>query len=118
MFALDSEGIYVLTFWSELNEGSDSARPGFTDLAREYDPEEVSFAAVYVGSIPPDTEEAPYAVLRDTSGRLSSLYNVKRVPRLFVISDGRIVLVQNGYFSENEEQLEETLDELLGERAQ
>ena len=32
-FELKDKGIYVLTFWSTLNEGSSEARPAFTRLA-------------------------------------------------------------------------------------
>lgn len=115
-FELKDEGIYVLTFWSTLNEGSSEARPAFTRLAREYSDSGVSFAAVYVSNIPGQAEEVPYTLLQASSGRLTSLYNVKRVPRLFLIEDGRIVLVHNGYYGDNEKLLKEALSELLEER--
>lgn len=35
-FELTDQGIYVLTFWTTFNQGSDLARPGFDRLAREY----------------------------------------------------------------------------------
>ncbi len=108
---LSGEGIYVLTFWSIFNEDTDDARPMFEKLAREY--EEVSFAAVYVSSAPKEEVDTPYAVMQDASGRLAGLYNVKRVPRLFLIKDGTIEFVQNGYYPENEEHLEKELDRLL-----
>lgn len=111
-FVLSDEGLYVLTFWSTLNEGSNKARPGFTDLAEEYGEDGVSFAAVYVSG-PPTSDDAPFATLQDTAGRLASLYNVKRVPRTFLIRDGNVVLVQNGYYEENKEDLAEALDETL-----
>ena len=111
-FELSQKGVYVLTFWSTLNEGSNQAQPGFRRLAREYGDTGVSFAAVYVNSVPRDTD-APYAMLQDATGKLTSLYNVKRVPRLFLIQDGKVALVLNGYYEENEEQLEEALKETL-----
>lgn len=115
-FELKDKGIYVLTFWSTLNEGSSEARPAFTRLAREYSDSGVSFAAVYVSNIPGQAEEAPYTLLQDSSGRLTSLYNVKRVPRLFLIENGRVVLVHNGYYGDNEKLLEEALRGLLEEK--
>ncbi len=117
-FELKDKGIYVLTFWSTLNEGSSEARPAFTRLAREYSNSNsnVSFAAVYVSNVPDRTEEAPYTLLQDSSGRLASLYNVKRVPRLFLIENGRVALVHNGYYDDNEKLLKEALGGILKEK--
>ena len=53
----------------------------------------------------------------DGSGELTAMYNVKRVPRLFLISDGEIRLVQNGHYSENEKRLREELDQILQDAA-
>ncbi|MGH3086231.1 MAG: peroxiredoxin family protein [Rubrobacteraceae bacterium] len=113
-FELSDEGMYVLTFFSTLNGPSNQARIGFEDLAREYSEDGVEFAVVYVNSAPRD-ESIAYEVLQDRTGRLTSLYNVKRVPRLFLIEDGTVRLVQNGYYPENEEQLEEEIQELLND---
>ena len=115
-FELKDEGIYVLTFWSTLNEGSSGSKPAFDRLAQEYSGSDVSFAAVYVSKMPGQPKRAPYALLQDTSGRLTSLYNVKRVPRLFLIKDGRIVLVHNGYYDDNEKLLKDQLRGLLEEK--
>ena len=71
-----------------------------------------------MSNVPEDEENVPYAVLQDGSGKLTSLYNVKRVPRSFLIDDGRIELVQNGFYPENDEQLEEELTRILKEEAQ
>jgi thiol-disulfide isomerase/thioredoxin len=114
-FELSDEGVYVLTFWSTLNEGSDDAQPGFARLAREYEDDGVSFAAVYVNSAPRD-EDAPYAMLQDPTGKLTSLYNVKRVPRLFLVKNGTIVLVQNNYYQGYEKDLEAALDGALEDK--
>lgn len=114
-FELSEEGVYVLAFWSPLNKDTAEARPEFARLARLYKDEGVSFAAVYVSSPPEDEREVPYTVLGDGSGELAALYNVKRVPRLFLISDGQIELVQNGYYPENEERLREELDRVLSD---
>lgn len=121
-FELSEEGVYVLTFWSctrvagmTLNEATAEARPEFESLARDYEGEGVSFAAVCVSYAPELEEDVPYAVLQDPSGELTALYNVKRVPRLFLISDGQIELVQNGYYPENEERLREELDRVLSD---
>ena len=113
-FKVSDEGVYVLTFWSTLNEGSNDARPGFARLAREYEDDGVSFAAVYVNSAP-RREDVPYAMLQDGTGKLTSpgMYNVKRVPRLFLIKDGEIKLVQNDYYEGYDKDLEETLDTLV-----
>ena len=95
-FALTDDGVYVLTFWSTLNRGSNGARAGFEKLAGEYG-DDVEFAAVYVSSTPDEDGEA-YTTLQDSGGYLTSLYNVKRVPRLFVVKDGVITLVLNDYY--------------------
>ena len=115
-FVLSDKGVYVLTFWSTLNEGSDDAQPGFRRLAREYEDDGVSFAAVYVNSAPKDGD-APYTMLQDPTGKLASLYNVKHVPRLFLIQDGKIELVQDGFYKVNEENLEEALKSALEEES-
>lgn len=114
-FRVADEGIYVLTFWSTLNQDSHQAKSYFSELAREYADSEVSFGAVYVSNIPDDYEEVPYQVMRDSTGRLTSLYNVKRVPRLFVIEDGEVAFVYNSYNEVNQELLKEMLEELAPE---
>jgi thiol-disulfide isomerase/thioredoxin len=114
-FELSDEGVYVLTFWSTLNEDSDDAQPGFEELAREYGDDGVSFAAVYVNSAPRH-EDVPYTMLQDGTGKLTSLYNVKRVPRLFLVKDGTIELVLNSYYEGYEKDLEEALDGALAEK--
>ncbi|MBA3610917.1 MAG: hypothetical protein H0W54_05820, partial [Rubrobacter sp.] len=55
----------------------------------------------------------PYTILRDSRGRLASLYNVKRVPRLFVVKDGAITKVQNDYYDGIEQELETAIREAL-----
>jgi thiol-disulfide isomerase/thioredoxin len=115
-FTLSDEGVYVLTFWSTLNENSNDAQPGFEQLAGEYKDAGVSFAAVYVNSIPRD-RDVPYTMLQDPIGKLTSLYNVKRVPRLFLVKDGEITLVQNDYYEEYKGELEEALKSTLEERS-
>jgi len=114
-FEVSEEGTYVLAFWSPLNADSSKAREQFEALVGDY--EGADFAAVYVGEAPREGSEAPYTVLRDASGRLAGLYNVKRVPRTFVVHDGAIKLVQNGYHSDNQVQLRETLAEVLQQEA-
>jgi thiol-disulfide isomerase/thioredoxin len=112
-FELSEEGVYVLTFWSTLNKDTSEARPEFEQMARNYENEGVSFAAVYVSNAPEDEEDAPYAVLQDGAGALTAMYNVKTVPRLFLIRDGTIELVLNGYYPQNQELLQEELDRVL-----
>ncbi|CAA9398304.1 MAG: hypothetical protein AVDCRST_MAG03-1011 [uncultured Rubrobacteraceae bacterium] len=90
-FKLTDNGIYVLTFWSTMNRNSNQARPQFIDLAREYG-DDASFAVVYVNGALED-KDAPYDRLHDPNGTLASRYNVKRVPRTFVIRDGEVSLV-------------------------
>lgn len=114
-YHMKEEGVYVLTFWSTLNEGASQSRPGFEDLANEYAGSGASFAAVYVSSAPEDEADAPYAVVQDYKGRLAPLYNVKHVPRLFLIRDGVVQLVQNGYYEDNESALRTKLSEVLAE---
>lgn len=117
-FELSDEGVYVLTFWNEYNRDTAEARPELVALAREYGDKGASFAAVYVCGVPRAEGSVPYAVLQDCSGELASLYNVKRVPRTFLIQDGRIELVQNGFLRENEDRLEDELARVLEERAE
>ena len=111
-FTLTDDGVYVLAFWSTLNVDSDKAEPGFKELAEEYDNEEATFAAVYVNGAPEDYQ-APYAMLRDTNGKLTSRYNVKRVPRLFLIKNGTVELVLNGYYDGSEEDLKDALKDAV-----
>jgi thiol-disulfide isomerase/thioredoxin len=117
-FVLSDEGVYVLTFWSTLNESSNDAQQGFARLAREYEDEGVSFAVVYVNSAPRN-EDVPYAMLQDGTGKLTSpgMYNVKRVPRLFLVKDGDIKLVLNNYYEGYEEDLEEALQGTLADKS-
>ena len=115
-FELSDEGVYVLTFWSILNQDTAEARPEFEEMAREYGEEGVFFAAVYVSNAPESEKDVSYEVLQDSTGELTAEYNVKRVPRLFLIDDGTIELVQNGYYQENEEHLREELDRVLSSK--
>ncbi len=115
-FRLTSRGTYVLVFWDSLDSQFSQARRSFTRLARRFDGSRVSFVAVYIGQAP-DSGRTPYTVLTDRGGRLSAIYNVKRVPRLFLIHDGRIVLVQNGYYEANSKLLARSLKEILSGKA-
>ena len=56
-------------------------------------------------------------MLQDGTGKLTSpgMYNVKRVPRLFLVEDGTIELVQNNYYEGYEKDLEEALDGALAD---
>lgn len=114
-FELSGRGLYVLTFWSTLNVNSNRALPGFEDLAREYGDDGVSFAAVYANGIPRD-EGLPFTILRDPTGRLVSKYNVKRVPRLFVVQNGKIEFALDYYYDGYEKDLGEQLEEVLAEK--
>lgn len=114
-FELSGKGLYVLTFWSTLNQQSNQALPGFEDLAREYEDEGVSFAAVYVNSAPKD-DGFPFTMLQDSTGRIISKYNVKRVPRLFVVQDGTIEFAQDYYYPGYEKELRKELEEILAEK--
>ena len=107
-FTLTDNGVYVLAFWSTLNVSSNKAEPGFKELAEEYDNDEASFAVVYVNGAPEDYQ-APYALLRDTNGKLTSRYNVKRVPRLFLIKNGDVEMVLNSYYEGSEQDLRDAL---------
>jgi len=98
-FELSDHGVYVLTFWSTLNKDSNEAEPGFEDLARKYEDDGVSFAVVYVNSAPND-DHVPYTMLLDSTGELVSKYNVKRVPRLFVIKNGKVDYAQDYYYDD------------------
>jgi thiol-disulfide isomerase/thioredoxin len=111
-FVLSDHGVYVLTFWSTLNKDSNEAVPGFEDLAREYEDEGTSFAVVYVNSAPSD-DNVPYTMLLDSTGELVSKYNVKRVPRLFVVKDGKIEYAQDYYYEGYEKDLRQAIDEAL-----
>lgn len=115
-FTLDDRGIYVVSFWSSLNRGSGIARPEFEDLAQRYGDDNVTFVAVYVNNAPEDEEVEPYAVIEDTTGELASAYNVKRVPRVFLIQNGTIEVVQDGYYEDNSTGLRRELEEILQAR--
>jgi thiol-disulfide isomerase/thioredoxin len=111
-FELSDHGVYVLTFWSTLNKDSNEAEPGFNELARKYDGDGVSFAVVYVNSAPND-DHVPYSMLLDSTGELVSKYNVKRVPRLFVIQDGTIEHAQDVYYEGYDKDLKVAIEESL-----
>ena len=117
-FVLSDKGVYVLTFWSTLNESSNEAQPAFARLTREYDDEGVSFAVVYVNSAPKN-DDVPYTMLQDGTGKLTSpgMYNVKRVPRLFLVKDGDIEMVLNSYYEGYQKDLEEVLNAALEEKS-
>lgn len=114
-FELSEKGIFVLTYWSTLNKSSSDARADFVRLADEYGGQGVSFAAIYVNGAPSEDESAPYVVIQDSNGRLASIYNVKRVPRLFLIRNGEIELVQNGFYPGSTSALRAKLKELTEE---
>ncbi len=115
-FVLSDKGVYVLAFWSPYNQGSNRARPGFIEVAREYS-EDASFAVVYVDGERED-KHAPYDRLYDLTGRLASRYNVKRVPRLFVVRDGVISWVMDEYYLGYEEDLKQEIDDALAQKDQ
>ncbi len=115
-FELSDNGVYVLAFWSPYNQGSNRARPGFIEVAREYN-EDASFAVVYVNGAREDKDE-PYDRLYDPTGRLASRYNVKRVPRLFVVRDGMISWVLDVYYPGYEKDLKQEIDEALAQESQ
>ena len=110
-FELTDEGVYVLAFWSPLNQSSNKARPGFLKVASEYN-EEARFAVVYVNGARGDVD-APYDRLHDPKGRLASRYNVKRVPRLFVVRDGVVTWALDVYYEGYEEDLEQKVEEAI-----
>jgi thiol-disulfide isomerase/thioredoxin len=114
-FELSGKGLYVLTFWSTLNVNSNRALPGFEDLAQEYGDDGISFAAVYANGAPRD-EGVPFTMLRDPTGRLVSKYNVKRVPRLFVVQNGEIAFALDYYYPGYEQELGKRLEEVLAEK--
>lgn len=112
-FEMPDEGTYVVSFWSGLNQGSHSAHPAFERLARDYG-SDVSFAAVYVGGVPrEDRDHSPYTVIQDSSGELTSMYNVKRVPRIFLIEDGTVRLTQESFYEEDEREMRRELEATL-----
>jgi thiol-disulfide isomerase/thioredoxin len=114
-YELSEKGVYVLTFWSTLNKDSNEAEPGFEDLAREYKDEGVSFAVVYVNSAPGDVH-VPYTMLLDSTGELVSKYNVKRVPRLFVVENGTIEYALDYYYDEGyKKNLRVAIEEAIAE---
>ena len=114
VFELSDKGVYVLTFSSTLNKDSNKAVLGFEDLARRYEADEASFAAVYINNAPKD-DDVPYTMLLDSTGELVSKYNVKRVPRLFVVEDGTIEYTQDYYYEGYEKSLRKAIYEALAE---
>lgn len=112
-FEMPDEGTYVVSFWSGLNQGSHVAHPAFERLARDYG-SEVSFAAIYVGGVPrEDRMNSPYTVIQDASGELTSMYNVKRVPRIFLIKDGTVRLTLESFYEEDEREIRRELESML-----
>ena len=111
-FVLSERGTYVIAFWSSLNLDSERSEPHFQRLAEDFGGEGVRFAAVYVNGVPEEAGSSPYAVVRDPGGRLASLYNVKQVPRLFLVEDGTVSLTYDGFSPESYEGIRETLEDL------
>lgn len=111
-FELSNRGVYVLTFWDTLNRDSNLAQPYFARLTEDYKGSGVNFAAVYIGDPPEDIDAVPYAIVVDSDGRLAAMYNVKHVPRIFIISEGQVYAVQNAFLPENYELLRDALAEL------
>ena len=116
-FELSDRGVYVLTFWSTLNKDSNKSVSGFESLATKYEDDGVDFAVVYVNSAPSD-DHVPYTMLLDSTGELVSKYNVKRVPRLFVVKNGTIEYAQDYYYEGYEKSLREAIEEATAEDPQ
>jgi hypothetical protein len=103
----------VLVFWDNLGYYSNQSKPYFGRLAEELADKEVRFGAIYIDK--PRSKDAralPYAVVWDRNGRLASLYNVKRVPRLFVIKDGPVRMAYDDFSPEGYEEVRKTLGQL------
>jgi hypothetical protein len=115
--SLSERGIYVITFWDSLSYYSKQSEPYFRRLAKDFSGEGVRFVAVYVGNPPEDVGSLPYAVVWDRRGRLSSLYNVKLVPRLFVVKDGMVRMTYDDFSPEGYEEVGKTLEELSRPRS-
>jgi peroxiredoxin len=112
-FALSERGTYVLVFWDNLGYYSNQSKPYFGRLAEEFADKEVRFGAVYIDKPrEKDARALPYAVVWDRNGRLASLYNVKRVPRLFVIKDGTVRMAYDDFSPEGYEEVRKTLEQL------
>ena len=116
-FELSDRGVYVLTFWSTLNKDSNKSVSGFESLATKFEDDGVNFAVVYVNSAPSD-DHVPYTMLLDSTGELVSKYNVKRVPRLFVVKNGAIEYAQDYYYEGYEKSLREAIEEATAEDPQ
>jgi peroxiredoxin len=116
-FELSDRGVYVLTFWSTLNKDSNKSVSGFKNLATKFEDDGVDFAVVYVNSAPSD-DHVPYTMLLDSTGELVSKYNVKRVPRLFVVKNGTIEYAQDYYYEGYEKSLREAIEEATAEDPQ
>jgi len=116
-FELSDRGVYVLTFWSTLNKDSNKSVSGFESLATKFEDDGVDFAVVYVNSAPSD-DHVPYTMLLDSTGELVSKYNVKRVPRLFVVKNGTIEYAQDYYYEGYEKNLREAIEEATTEDPQ
>jgi hypothetical protein len=54
-------------------------------------------------------------MLLDSTGELVSKYNVKRVPRLFVIEDGTVEYAQDIYYEGYDKDLEAAIEESLAD---
>jgi thiol-disulfide isomerase/thioredoxin len=113
-FVLSERGTYVIAFWSQLNLNSERSEPYFQRLAEDYGSQEIRFVGIYVNGVPKEEEAGSpsYALVRDRSGRLASLYNVKQVPRLFLVKDGTVRLTLDGFSPEGDEVIRETLQDL------
>jgi hypothetical protein len=57
-------------------------------------------------------------MLLDSTGELVSKYNVKRVPRLFVVKNGTVEYTQDYYYEGYEKSLKEAIEEATAKEPQ
>jgi peroxiredoxin len=113
IFSLSERGTYVIAFWDTLSYYSKQSKPYFRKLAENYSGDGARFVVVYVDN-PPEDEvgSLPYEVVWDRNGRLASFYNVKRVPRLFIVKDGTVRMTYDDFSPEGYEEVRKTLEEV------
>lgn len=110
-FSVSKRGTYVIAFWDSLSYYSNQSKPHFGRLAEDFGDKGVRFVAVYVDNPPESAGSLPYAVVWDQTGRLASLYNVKRVPRLFVVEDGKVRITYDEFSPEIYAEVRKSLEE-------
>ena len=121
---IKGQNVTVIDFWATWCKPCVNSIPKLVELAKQYNPEVVSFIGVSIDSprnlskVKPFTETVgiTYPVLLDTDQQLMKDLNVTAIPTLIIAnSDSEIVFVHEGFAPGDEVLLKEELDQIIHE---